>query len=303
MKGANMSVNKISTITPFWARNYEQNDSVQVNNSSTNPIFDFNRKPFDFGVELERQEAVKAEEAEKPEEQDVVEHTVKKGECVWDIAAKYLREYNDGKKPKKIEILEFTKEIMKLNDLEFDNTRNPKNWYVMIKPGQVLKIPAKKEEQEVVPVEPEVPQLTKEEIADAQESGSQIAGYLTNMWTTGGDQKHVKNIIETRVNERNVLEVLRGYEEGKRFSGDSFFEQLCSEWGFDEKKDLIVNVAKKLKTFLETNNMKELADKIEIKDAKDVDRNYAKQLDAVVKESITAYDNSKASEKKTPEEK
>ena len=110
------------------------------------------------------------------------------------------------------------------------------------------------------------------------------------MWTTGGDQNHVKNIIQGRVNERNVLEVLRGYEEDKRFSGDSFFEQLVSEWGFDEKKDLIINVAQKLKTFFEANNMNDLADKIEIKDAKNIDRTYAKQLDAIVKQSFAAYD-------------
>lgn len=285
-----MSVNGVTGM-PCFNRWYCQADAIPNLNDTTRR-FDlmFNTKIREHqGLAIEKNETEEAEEKQETNKENTVEHTVKKGENVWNIAAKYLKEYNDGKNPKNGEILEFTKEIMKLNELKFDNKREPKNWFVMIKPGQVLLIPAKKEEKEEN-VTPEPTPLTEEEIADAQESGSQIAGYLTNMWTTDGDQKHVKNIIQGRVNDRNVLEVLRGYEEGKRFTGDSFFEQLVSEWSFDEKKDLIVDVAQKLKAFLEANNMKELADKIEIKEAKDINRDYAKQLDFVVKQSIAAYD-------------
>ena len=292
-----MSVNGVSS-TPFWSDWYCKSDAIPDLNDRARrfaPLFN-PKKPWEIqGLEIEKKEEVNPEnneEAEAAEKQKTVEHTVKKGENVWDIAAKYLKEYNDGQKPKPAEVQKFTKEIMDLNELEFDNTRTPKNWFVMIKPGQVLLIPAKPEpeQEEEENVTPEPTPLTEEEIADAQESGSHIAGYLTNMWTTDGDQKHVKNIIQGRVNDRNVLEVIRGYEEGKRFSGDSFFEQLVSEWSFDEKKDLIVDVAQKLKAFLEANNMQELADKIEIKDTKDIDREYAKQLDVIVKQSFAAYD-------------
>ncbi len=287
-----MSVNHVTNVSDF-NRWYCPNYAIPnlTDTARFNSIFNPQKIRENQGLEVAKEEA-KTEEKQSAKKQDVVEHEVKKGENVWDIAAKYLKEYNDGQKPKKIEILEFTKEIMELNKLEYDNTRTPKNYYVLIKPGQVLVIPAQKEEipEEEENVTPQPEPLTQEEIADAQESGSQIAGYLTNMWTTGGDQNHVKNIIQGRVNERNVLEVLRGYEEDKRFSGDSFFEQLVSEWGFDEKKDLIINVAQKLKTFFEANNMNDLADKIEIKDAKNIDRTYAKQLDAIVKQSFAAYD-------------
>lgn len=64
-------------------------------------------------------------------------HKVKLGDNVWNIAKNHLKEQN-GVKPTNAEILKHTKEIMDLNNLEFEADGK----LVIIKPGQELKLTA-----------------------------------------------------------------------------------------------------------------------------------------------------------------
>lgn len=64
-------------------------------------------------------------------------HKVKLGDNVWNIAKNHLKEQN-GVKPTNAEILKHTKEIMELNNLEFEADGK----LVIIKPGQELKLTA-----------------------------------------------------------------------------------------------------------------------------------------------------------------
>jgi hypothetical protein len=226
---------------------------------------------------------------EKPQEEEkdpnVIEHKVEKNECVWNIAKKYL-EKAKGENPTNAEILEFTKEIMDLNGLKFDNKRNPQNYYVHIAVGQTLKIPvlSNDDEAQAKALDP----LTQEEIQDAEVSGKLLADNLTNWWTTRDDQKSIKTTIEQRVNERNVLDVLKNYEAKKRFTGDSFFEQMRSEWDFEGKHALIKDVANKLRANLEASGNEELVKRIDNLnlDKDEITKEDAQVLDSIVKQCI-----------------
>lgn len=79
----------------------------------------------------------KAPEAEKQETEKEV-HSVKRGDNVWNIAKKHLKDLNNGDKPTNAEILKHTKEIMEWNNLEFEADGKR----VIIKPGDQLKLTA-----------------------------------------------------------------------------------------------------------------------------------------------------------------
>ena len=90
--------------------------------------------------------ADKAEETDKTDKTDKTPetkteagevHKVKLGDNVWAIAKNHLKEQN-GVKPTNAEILKHTKEIMELNNLEFEADGK----LVIIKPGQELKLTA-----------------------------------------------------------------------------------------------------------------------------------------------------------------
>jgi hypothetical protein len=221
----------------------------------------------------------------KTENQKFINHTVKEKENVWNIAKHYLKERNGGKEPTNAEILEFTKEIKELNKLEYDNDRNPQNYYITIYPGDVLKIPAPEYKKEDATPKP----LSETEIEDAQATGKSLADNLTNWYTTKDDQKSIKTMIEQRVNDRNVLEVLKSYEDKKRFTGDSFFEQMRTEWDFDEKHALIKNVAEKLQAYLTANGQTEWAKQIadlKLADKDEISKDDATVLDGIVKNCL-----------------
>ena len=70
-------------------------------------------------------------------------YIVKKGDCVWNIAKKYLQAKNkdvEGYRPRNAEIARETARMMEINKLQYDNTREKKNYYVNIYPGDILKI-------------------------------------------------------------------------------------------------------------------------------------------------------------------
>lgn len=83
------------------------------------------------------EETDKAPEAEKQETEKEV-HSVKRGDNVWNIAKKHLKDLNNGDKPTNAEILKHTKEIMEWNNLEFEADGKR----VIIKPGDQLKLTA-----------------------------------------------------------------------------------------------------------------------------------------------------------------
>lgn len=86
----------------------------------------------------------KVEPAPKPEDKErkpvPKDYVVKEGDCVWNIAKKHLKELNPDPnyKPTNAEILKHTKELMELNQLEFE----PDGYHVMIRPNDHLKLAA-----------------------------------------------------------------------------------------------------------------------------------------------------------------
>lgn len=93
--------------------------------------------------EPKEKEPVSAPEPSKkePVKSDVsTEHTVVKGDNVWNIAKQHLKDMNPDPnyKPTDAEILKHTKELMELNNLEFE----PDGYHVMIRPNDKLKLVA-----------------------------------------------------------------------------------------------------------------------------------------------------------------
>lgn len=80
------------------------------------------------------------EQEEAPDNSVPKDYTVKEGDCVWNIAKQHLKDMNPDPsyKPTNAEILKHTKELMELNQLEFE----PDGYHVMIKPKDTLKLTA-----------------------------------------------------------------------------------------------------------------------------------------------------------------
>lgn len=68
------------------------------------------------------------------------DYVVKKGDCVWNIAKQHLKDLSNDPtyNPTDAEILKHTKELMELNQLQFE----PDGYHVMIKPNDNLKLVA-----------------------------------------------------------------------------------------------------------------------------------------------------------------
>ncbi len=80
---------------------------------------------------------------ENPDKKDNTvpkDYIVKKGDCVWNIAKQHLKDLSNDPnyKPTDAEILKHTKELMELNQLEFE----PDGYHVMIRPNDKLKLVA-----------------------------------------------------------------------------------------------------------------------------------------------------------------
>lgn len=80
------------------------------------------------------------EETTPTEPEASKEYTVVKGDNVWNIAKQHLKDLNSDPnyKPTDAEILKHTKELMELNQLEFE----PDGYHVLIKPNDTLKLVA-----------------------------------------------------------------------------------------------------------------------------------------------------------------
>lgn len=106
----------------------------------------------------------------------------------------------------------------------------------------------------------------------AEADGKTVSDYLVG-YTTVSDQNSTTQIIKSRVNDKNVVSFLKGYENNKGPLGSQFFTQLISEYGYDEKHELISHTAKQLIKYCNDNNKADLASKI--KNALDT-KNYPK---------------------------
>ncbi len=102
-------------------------------------------------------------------------------------------------------------------------------------------------------VQPKQPaKLTAAEAKAARAYGSNVADYLVG-YTTNAEAGLTREVITKQVNDKNVMEFLRGYENN-RGMGNSFFTQLHTEYGFGDKdwnqQDAMVNVANKALSYI-----------------------------------------------------
>lgn len=89
--------------------------------------------------------------------------------------------------------------------------------------------------------------LSPAEVKRAREMGEDAADLLVG-YTTDSEQMQVKSLL-AQVDQRNVMEFLRGYTENKGM-GDPFFTQMRTENGFKAKQNLMHTIAKRLEGYL-----------------------------------------------------
>lgn len=124
-----------------------------------------------------------------------------------------------------------------------------------------------------------------EEAQQARVNGRTVADLLVG-YTTDADQACIAATIRKDVNERNVLEFLKGYSNNKGM-GDNFFKQLDSEYGFDDAQNLMHKVATYLQRYFKNNGNDELAQKVLIILQESVFRDdQIEELDEIVKQQV-----------------
>ena len=105
--------------------------------------------------------------------------------------------------------------------------------------------------------------LTLEQVKEARDDGKVVAEFLGGH-TNRLEQEKVKEIILEKVNSENIIEFLRGYMQNKSFTTDRLFEQLESEWGFEEAQNLMKKLAGDLQAYCEKHNHKYSANEIKL---------------------------------------
>lgn len=105
--------------------------------------------------------------------------------------------------------------------------------------------------------------LTLEQKKEARDDGKVVAEFLGGH-TNRLEQEKVKEIILDKVNSENIIEFLRGYMQNKSFTTDRLFEQLESEWGFEEAQNLMKKLAGDLQAYCEKHNHKYSANEIKL---------------------------------------
>ena len=103
--------------------------------------------------------------------------------------------------------------------------------------------------------------LTLEQVKEARDNGELVAEFLGGH-TNRLEQEHVKEIILEKVNPENIIEFLRGYMQNKSITTDRLFEQLESEWGFEEAQNLMRKLAGDLRAYCEKHHDKYRASEI-----------------------------------------
>lgn len=123
-------------------------------------------------------------------------------------------------------------------------------------------VPVTKGEDSVGEKKSENEKISVEEVKEARDNGETVADALLGH-TSNTEQRTVQDIVNEEVNSGNVLEFLRGYENGlaedrkKAITNpahlrpaDHFFEQMRTENNFPEKQDLMRKVAEDLQGYL-----------------------------------------------------
>lgn len=116
--------------------------------------------------------------------------------------------------------------------------------------------------------------LSPKEAREARANGAEAADALIG-YTSKADQAYIRNIIRTEVNERTVLEFLKGYTDNSS-GGNYFFEQMESEYGFDQAQNLMHDVGAHLQKYLENKY--------------GIDNEQAKEIATILAESVINRD-------------
>lgn len=103
--------------------------------------------------------------------------------------------------------------------------------------------------------------LTLEQVKEARNNGKLVAELLGG-YTNKLEQEKVKEIILEKVNPENILEFLKSYVQNKGFTTNRLFEQLESEWGFEEAQNIMKKLAEDLKAYCEKHHDKYRASEI-----------------------------------------
>lgn len=280
-----MSIDGINSLAPF------PNGKELKSTSSENTGF---KLPIDFGqsskaasdepipgLQLER---TTQQPPQNEDQNSVKEYEVKKGDNLWNIAKQQL--IDAGIEPSPGEIVKQMRKISDANDLGL--SKDLKKYKTLLlgqklnlpaveaEPSEITKPETGKSDKPTEPVEttkpepgntdkPEAPKeegLTPQECNEARHYGSNVADYLVG-YTDNSEQGLTKEIITQHVNSKNVLGFLAGYENNRGL-GNHFFEQLGSEYGFEEKQNLLKNVAIKLSQYLKANGQPDLAREIDV---------------------------------------
>lgn len=129
--------------------------------------------------------------------------------------------------------------------------------------------------------------LSYEEARKAENNGAKVANDLIG-YTNTEEQKRVANIIKNEVNSENVIAFLRGYEENSA-GGNHFFEQMESEYGFNNAQTLMLDLAGKLEKYIQN---KYGVDSTEAKQISNIlaasllEEKHAEQLDKIVQKEL-----------------
>lgn len=236
----------------------------------------------------------------KPAEPEIYE--VRKGDSLWKISRDQLRKTNPGKEPTNAEIIDMMQQISDANNLDYKKDGK----YKTIHPGDKLEMPNGKTAEEPAesgapkksPEPTELPknddnlihsetrELTPEERSKARHYGSNVSDYLVG-WTDDSEKGLTKEVITKQVNNKNVMDFLAGYE-ANRGLGDHFFVQLGSEYGFEEKQNLIKDVALKLSVYLKNNGQPHLAREVDVAlQDNGVSKKELEKLDKIVRTVLT----------------
>lgn len=298
-----MSIDGINSLTPF-PNGKELKSTSSENTGFKLPIdFGQSSKAASDepipGLQLER---TTQQPPQNEDQNSVKEYEVKKGDNLWNIAKQQL--IDAGIEPSPGEIVKQMRKISDANDLGLSKdlkkckTLLPGQKLnlpaVEAEPSEITKPETGKSDKPTEPVEttkpepgntdkspepsdigkptepgntdkPEAPKeegLTPQECNEARHYGSNVADYLVG-YTDNSEQGLTKEIITQHVNSKNVLGFLAGYENNRGL-GNHFFEQLGSEYGFEEKQNLLKNVAIKLSQYLKANGQPDLAREIDV---------------------------------------